>query len=71
MDQEERIAFKRWLKTATDQELQKTAIQLLSLRGRIKEQDALSDLRFIKRELFQEMQARRELAAVINDKREK
>jgi hypothetical protein len=71
MDQDEKFAFKRWLKTATDQELQTTEVQLLAMRGRIKEPGALSDLRFIKRNLYQEIRARRELAAVINNQREK
>lgn len=71
MDKEEKIAFKRWLKTASDQELQRTEVQLLAMRGRIREPDALSDFRFIKRNLYQEIQARRELAAVVNNQREK
>lgn len=71
MDQDEKIAFKRWLKTATNQELQKMSVQLASIRARITEPDARSDFRYLRRHLLLEMDARRELAVVVIHQREK
>lgn len=70
MDQEEKFAYKRWLATASDHELQVMEVRLLATQGRITESGALADFRYLRKGLYQEMQARRELAAVINHRKD-
>lgn len=68
MDHEEKRAFKRWLKHASEKELQTALIQLQAMEARITEAPARSDARYLKHGILKEMDARRELAALNHGK---
>ena len=69
MDQEEKVAFERWMKISTDKELQVTLVRLQALSSQLTEPDAISDWRFLQKGILLEIDARRELQTTINNQK--
>lgn len=67
MDREEKRSFKRWLETAKDAELQKIYLQLLRTETTFTDEGAISDIRYMKGRIIEEIDARRELRAALNN----
>lgn len=67
MDRDEKQAFKRWLTTAGDKDLQMTLVKMQALEHQLTEADAIRDLRYMKKGTYREVEARRELAIAINN----
>jgi len=70
MDQEEKRAFGRWLKTSTDNELQTMLVRLQALSSQLTEPGAIRDWRFLRKGVLTEIDARRELQATIDNRKE-
>ncbi|MCP5015780.1 MAG: hypothetical protein GY938_11005 [Ketobacter sp.] len=62
MDKDERKAFARWLNTTSMSELQTALVRLQALEPQLDEEHAISDLKYLKRKILLEIEARRQVA---------
>lgn len=69
MDWDEKKAFKGWLSTANNHELQMSIVKIQALESHITDKDAQRMLRYLKRETLREIEARRELAVAIDNRK--
>jgi len=62
MDRDERKAFARWLTTASMSELETARVRLQALEPQLSEEDAINDMKYLKRKTILEIEARHQVA---------